>query len=239
MTFHGGVKLLVAGVVLGISSPAWSAISQENLLDPSYYNGPAKAPRIDMTDIDLRFNKGNGKFKGKSTHDTTFTLFALGDGAGAHPRTFTGRFELNASVNKNTGEFRSGDFTFTERRFDGHRNHDHQSPLLFGGKLTSVGWSESEGFLEFGSGNFTGSLCQNAGWCSKAERIWFNTESDDDGDHDGLGLVKNGKFTSFHGDDFTGTAVLPVPAAVWLLGSGLVGLLGFAKRKEELVPLVV
>lgn len=40
MKSHGGVKLLVAGVVLGVSSPVWSAISEENVLDPSYYSGP-------------------------------------------------------------------------------------------------------------------------------------------------------------------------------------------------------
>jgi len=31
----------------------------------------------------------------------------------------------------------------------------------------------------------------------------------------------------------TGTAVIPVPAAAWLFGSGLVGLIGFAKRRKQ------
>jgi len=31
----------------------------------------------------------------------------------------------------------------------------------------------------------------------------------------------------------TGTSVVPVPAAIWLFGSGLIGLLGFARRKKH------
>ena len=45
----------------------------------------------------------------------------------------------------------------------------------------------------------------------------------------------------FHDDDMslsTGsylvqTSVVPVPAAVWLFGSGLIGLIGFARRKTN------
>ena len=32
-------------------------------------------------------------------------------------------------------------------------------------------------------------------------------------------------------DDVSVTAVVPVPAAVWLLGSGLIGLTGMGRRK--------
>ena len=33
-------------------------------------------------------------------------------------------------------------------------------------------------------------------------------------------------------DDLTMTVVFPVPAAVWLFGSGLLGLIGVARRKK-------
>ncbi|MBZ0073032.1 MAG: VPLPA-CTERM sorting domain-containing protein [Gammaproteobacteria bacterium] len=37
------------------------------------------------------------------------------------------------------------------------------------------------------------------------------------------------------GGDITAPAVIPVPAAVWLLGSGLIGLVGVARRKKAAV----
>lgn len=41
-------------------------------------------------------------------------------------------------------------------------------------------------------------------------------------------LVSSGAFTDIRGMEFS---VVPVPAAVWLFGSGLLGLAGFARRK--------
>ena len=35
------------------------------------------------------------------------------------------------------------------------------------------------------------------------------------------------------GFDLVGTTVVPVTAAVWLFGSGLIGLIGFARRKQS------
>ena len=43
-------------------------------------------------------------------------------------------------------------------------------------------------------------------------------------------------FNGITGDDFPvsgGTSVVPVPAAVWLFGSGLVGLVGVARRRKR------
>lgn len=54
--------------------------------------------------------------------------------------------------------------------------------------------------------------------------------SDVDGDGiPGIGMI-NGPFPGFNANfDFT---VVPVPAAVWLFGSGLLGLIGVARRKK-------
>ncbi len=55
----------------------------------------------------------------------------------------------------------------------------------------------------------------------------------------GLNTIEVDWFASTPGDyvrvltDFSPGAVIPVPAAVWLFGSGLVGLLGIARRKKR------
>lgn len=45
--------------------------------------------------------------------------------------------------------------------------------------------------------------------------------------------IKQGPFNSIHGFwHLEGTHIVPVPAAAWLLGSGLLGLIGVARRKQ-------
>ena len=43
-------------------------------------------------------------------------------------------------------------------------------------------------------------------------------------------LLNDGSFTSYVEQSFVVTPI-PIPAAIWLFGSGLIGLIGFAKRK--------
>ena len=48
----------------------------------------------------------------------------------------------------------------------------------------------------------------------------------------GLGMI-DGAFVGFNANfDFNAPAAIPVPAAVWLFGSGLLGLVGVARRKK-------
>ena len=58
---------------------------------------------------------------------------------------------------------------------------------------------------------------------------YFSTDVDSDGVR-GLGMI-DGAFPGFNAN-FDFTAAVPVPAAVWLLGSGLIGLVGVARRKK-------
>lgn len=55
----------------------------------------------------------------------------------------------------------------------------------------------------------------------------------------GQGIIQNGPFASFRvtlglqgQDPLSAPANVPVPAAAWLLGSGLIGLVGFARKRK-------
>ena len=91
---------------------------------------------------------------------------------------------------------------------------------VFSGKLTAMGASSSKDVIEFATGSFSGWACAQ-GWCTQAERLWFTNVD---------GFPDWSK--SWSDKNVNGTAVIPVPAAAWLLGSGLLGLVGVAKRKK-------
>ena len=69
---------------------------------------------------------------------------------------------------------------------------------------------------------------------------WDSVSVDGDGDGiPGTGMPAGGPFADFNANfnlngitPAEGPAVIPVPAAVWLLGSGLVGLVGVARRRK-------
>ena len=218
------LKLLTAVAVMGASGSTWSAVATENLLGDSYYATTHK-PRIDMTGINLKYNK-SGLFSGKSSRTSTFTLVK----PNADTLTFSGKFSLKANISDSGVLGNNGVFEFTSKdtQFGFGKNCDRsicngKTGTVFAGTLTSVGWSDTNGFLEFGIGNFSGWAC-TMGWCTEAERLWFNT-SGQLGLPDAINRDKNWRATA------NGTAVIPVPAAAWLLGSGLIGLAGFARRK--------
>ena len=58
---------------------------------------------------------------------------------------------------------------------------------------------------------------------------YYSTDVDGDGVR-GLGMI-DGAFPGFNAN-FDFVAAVPVPAAVWLFGSGLLGLVGVARRKK-------
>lgn len=70
-----------------------------------------------------------------------------------------------------------------------------------------------------------------------ASTVWLFASTDPDGDGTlGVPMAAGGPFQNFNANFNTkGTlTAVPVPAAVWLLGSGLLGLVGVARRKKTL-----
>ena len=212
-------KFLAATLLLVGSSSAWSA--HEKLLDPSFYQGSPFAsanfsPRIDMSAVSLKYDADKKFLYGSSNGDSKFTLYD----PNFVPKTFTGRFVLGASITSN-GTFNGGGFSFLSNDpYFGFGNSKWGN--VFSGKLTDAGWSDSKNVLEFDSKNFSGWACDQ-GWCTEAERLWFTNVD---------GFTSKGWSKDWSDKNVNGTAVIPVPAAVWLLGSGLLGLFGVAKRKK-------
>ena len=214
-------KCLAAVLLLVGSSSAWSAY--ENLLNPSFYvgapfNGSGHTPRIDMTDITLNYNMGSELFMGSSKRSSTFTLYDPNSVA----KTFTGYFALVASITPN-GTLDEGVFGFfSNDSYFGFNNSFGNWGNVFSGKLTAVGASSSKNAIEFDTGKFSGWACAQ-GWCTQAERLWFTNVD---------GFPDSGWNKSWSDQHVNGTAVIPVPAAAWLFGSGLLGLIGISKRKK-------
>ncbi len=62
------------------------------------------------------------------------------------------------------------------------------------------------------------------------EKTFFGWIADGADEIGKIELVGDIRFSAL--DDFQYGTVVPVPAAVWLFGSGLIGLIGFARRKQ-------
>ncbi len=220
---------LLAASLLVVSSSAWSATIAESPLDPNYYTHAPFFPRIDMTHLALEYEKDSaklgGQFEGQSEASSTFMLYKPDHSA----QSFKGKFEVNALIdasgklqgNANSFSILSDDASFG---FGKDKNGTNTWGNLFSGKLTDVGWSAAGNRLEFATAAFSGKAC-DLGWCSQAERLFFNVD----------GFPTSGWTKSWENNSVAGTAVIPVPAAVWLLGSGLIGLFGASKRKKNLL----
>ena len=217
---------LLAASLLVVSSSAWSAsISESPLVDPNYYTHAPFFPRIDMTHLAIEYKTESTMFEGRSQPTSTFTLYRPDHSA----QSFKGKFEVNALIDAsgklqgdaNSFFIKSDDTSFG---FGKDKNGNNILGNLFSGKLTDVGWSTAGKSLEFATAGFSGKAC-DLGWCSQAERLFFNVN-----DFPASGWTK-----SWENNNVAGTAVIPVPAAVWLLGSGLIGLFGASKRKKNLL----
>lgn len=209
------VCLLAASFFLVVSTTSWSAVVTENPLDPSYYV-PNLAPKIDMTNISLSYNKDLKLFTGVSTKKSTFTL----TDPDMETTRFKGLFAIGATIDKN-GDLKKGGFTFLSKDPIFGFGEDKWGNV-FSGELTDLGWSASGDLVEFATGKFSGWACDQ-GWCTQAERLWFKTD----------GFPNTAWTKNWKDKNALGTAVIPVPAAIWLLGSGLMGMIGFIRRKKS------
>lgn len=225
------VSMIATVLLLVISNTTWSAVVKESPLDPAYYDAD-HAPKIEMTGISLKYRVGKhdddddddrhprrekaGEFSAESKRKATFTLYDPNLDA----TRFKGVFYLEASITT-TGELLAGDFTFRSNDpmfgFGGKKWGN-----VFSGQLTDLGWSASGDLVEFATGSFSGWACDQ-GWCTEAERLWFNTD----------GFPNSIWTKNWQDKNVSGTAVIPVPASIWLLGSGLIGMIGFSRRKKK------
>lgn len=227
---HQLKRSVLALVILGISGPVWSAAKEHPIEPTSYYDDPFRnSAHFDMEDTKLQFNQNTYTFTAESDEISLF------DPQLEEVEVDDGSFSLMATMDQ-TGNAASGYFSFVSAGSGGHDDGGYQFDpgLLFSGNITDIGWSESDGFLEFATTGFKGQVC-DLGWCSEGERLWFHT-GDDKRNGLNLGLVDS-EFKSFS-QDAEGVAIVPapapvpVPAAIWLLGSGLLGMAGVYRRKS-------
>jgi len=125
---------------------------------------------------------------------------------------------------------------------------------VFGAGLLYSTQTNSKGQFKCDS-SFTGTIVKNclfdsgpygsAGQPVK-NQVWMLASGDPDGDGvNGMPMAPNGPFAGFNANfqanmgaiadvsDVPVASAVPVPAAVWLFGSGLIGLVGVARRKKS------
>jgi len=95
---------------------------------------------------------------------------------------------------------------------------------LFTADITSVGWTTGTGaIIEFvmDGSSMAGAVC-DLGYCSYVDEVLQFT----------LDRNFDGKWRRNFKRSALAVATVPVPAAVWLMGSALVGLVGVGRRKQ-------
>jgi len=200
-----GVRLLVAALIMGMSSLAQAAPLNLTL----------STPDIVSSFINVDYNAGANAFTASG-----FAVQLDDDGIGAPFAIAGGTFDLAASI--------LGDGTLTG------------GSLAIGGTVAALG---------FNSGTLlTGSLTDigfnNAGG-DPLEFLFLVTGGDAAGLYGSLGgiILTGAGFggswaTSFSSAPFASVSdvgtvgVVPVPAAIWLFGTALIGLVGLSKRRK-------
>lgn len=232
---------LMAGIVdLENRLPAWA-----DGLEGRAYTGSA----VGFEGIDIEYR--NGRTKKGVTADSTFfgvanntSKFYLNPPSNGDDRTyFDGDIIIDADISSR-GKLRDGS-TFGIYAPVNAANTDlfganpaveygcnkqgkacSEGMLVLGGDLNGFGWSGSMGILEF-------LISHLSGW---AKDMWAPSLGATNLDHlfldVGAFTLNNVSSVKSFSATADGYAVVPVPAAAWLFGSGLLGLIGFAKRKR-------
>lgn len=200
--------LLVSVLMMAMGSQAQAAPLNLTLLN---------TPDIVSTDISVNYTAGSGSFTASG-----FALALDDDGSVPAEDIAGGTFNISATIDS-TGALQSGGAlsiggTVASLNF--------LSGTLLTGNLTEFGFPDSgRNPLEFLFTVTGGDAAGLYGGSGATGGIILSSISDPTGDWD---------FTAdFTGDGFavSDVAPIPVPAAVWLFGSGLLGLAGFGRRR--------
>ena len=174
-----------------------------------YAAGPV-SPQLQVTNHPLT----------SSTYKELFSLYVDLDGSG---NVQAGTFRVDGVVRTNGFPVGCTANTYTCVLYDGST----ASGGLWSGNLTEFGWSVatgSNGLIEFRFNNASGLIgSQGLGFTGGGMILTVSTSTLSD--FGAQALTTNWTGTGF-GDVF-----VPLPGAVWLFGSGLLALLGVARRK--------
>ena len=246
-------SIALAAVVLAVNSAASAgSLPLENRLDTWADYGSST---VNFTNVDIKYTNGKTKkgqttdtvFFGASNTSSQFELYSPEQGYGTGTQTefvpfgsglgFDGVLVIDARISSrgvlragstfgiyssDTTIFGSNNTTSYNCNKAGTRCDSGQ--LVYGGDLTQFGWSGSAGILEFEIGNLDGWALDNWAPYATREHIYLDVGAFT------LNDVSSVKSFTATADGF---AVVPVPAAIWLFGSGLLGLAGMARRKRS------
>ncbi len=212
------------------------------LLPLAFLGTAAMAAPVQMTS--LAFSDGGG-FKhnnfhsadiNKGTDGTKLGWFTLGAGGGFYDNV-TGDFQMNIDIFTDSSLTTASGTAFASGNLD---------PLEFngfdGGVIGSIFWdfdaaAEANGLVDttttFYDVNYGASSALNNDYFPNSAFNNHMTLWGADGDLDPLtGMYEGNGVAPTMGVDFVATFV-PVPAAVWLFGSGLLALVGFSRRQQR------
>ena len=239
---------VITGAIASLAISSTSMAAELPAENPLYWSGTG-SETINFTDIDINYRNGKSRkgivgdslFFAESTSTSIFELNGGLDRPGTAESIFNGYLVIDAQLSSR-GKLRdassfgiySDDAKFANQGYLTDYNCNKQgngcstSNLVFGGSITDFGWSSGNGILDFEISNLSGWALD--AWTSgytagSTEHLRLNVHG---GVFD-LGGVSSVKAFTATADGF---AVVPVPAAAWLFGSGLIGLVGFARRKR-------
>jgi len=203
---HHLIPLVAAAALLGASGAQAAAL-----------NLTSRNPDVNASGVSLAYTGSTGAFDVNSVSDSVFGYM---DPAGSFQFLTGGSYSLTATLDG------SGNLTGGSVTIDG--TIGSMSGPLLQGKLTDFGYTSqaSTTKFEFLADNLSGALVDNGDFAGRMGII-MNTG----------GTGTSGSSFSI-GSDFSQTLntdnynVVPIPAAAWLFGSGLVALVGIMRRRQ-------